>query len=301
MTISERYGEFYLLTSPFTNTIGCYRVVSRIAAAEMGLSQEEFMNVVQRLQDRRIAVCVDDYILVRTWFRHNSWEATFSGNVAKAAAKELAGLPSQLREHWVQASLDIGVPEAAVHSLLPEIDVTRWEAGALHDKDSVEGTYEGLSRVSTTPSEGQANYNHNHNKNNKETKNTTPTPLFFDVTIEPHRKMLLQLLSGIDGEVAQTILDELAGALESVRSGTRRKPIGSVRAWVGELVNLAASGNFVPELAPAIRERRGRADSHAESVPRPTARDVGRKNMDAVRAALISASAQKRDASCVKS
>ncbi|KMZ11838.1 hypothetical protein BHUM_03126 [Candidatus Burkholderia humilis] len=120
LTISERYCEFYLLTSPFTNTIGCYRVVGRIAAAEMGLSQEEFANVLQRLADRKIVVCIDDYILVRMWFRYNSWEATFSGNVAKAAAKELASLPSELREYWVRASLDIGIPEAAILGLLPE-------------------------------------------------------------------------------------------------------------------------------------------------------------------------------------
>ena len=41
MTISERYGQLYLLTSPHTNTIGCYALVPRIAAAEAGLSTEE--------------------------------------------------------------------------------------------------------------------------------------------------------------------------------------------------------------------------------------------------------------------
>jgi len=289
LTISERYGEFYLLTSPFTNTIGCYRVVSRIAAAEMGLSQEEFLNVVQRLQDRRIAVSIADYILVRTWFRHNSWEATFSGNVAKAAAKELASLPGELREHWIRASLDIGVPEAAIRGLLPEFEAVRSEADMPRHDDSLEEPYEGLVRALPATSKGKANYNYN----NKETNNTTPTPLVFDVSIEPHRRMLSRLLSEIDSDIAQTILDELVGALESVRRGTRRKPIGSVRAWVSELVSLAASGKFVPELAPAVRERRKRADAYAGSSGPPTTREIGVKNMDAVRAALSTSSAKK--------
>ncbi|ALE53335.1 hypothetical protein AC233_00305 [Burkholderia sp. HB1] len=256
----------------------------------MGLSPDEFLNTMERLQSRRIAVCVNDYILVRTWFRHNSWEATFTGNVAKAAAKEIASLSEELREHWVLALLEVGVPEETVRSLIPGSDMTRQEAGASHHETPLEGAFEPSGRVSATPFNGHANYN--NNVNNNETKNTTPTSLVFDTSIEPHRKMLLRLLSGIDGDIAQTILDELVGALESIRSGAGRKPIGSVRAWVSELVKLAESGNFVPELAPAIRKKREQADAGVGGIP--TAREMGRKNMDAVRAALASANTSRR-------
>ena len=76
LTISERFVEYYALTSPFTNTIGCYPIVPRIDAAEMGLSVDEFTNVLARLGDRRIVVFQDGWLLVRTWFLHNQWEAT---------------------------------------------------------------------------------------------------------------------------------------------------------------------------------------------------------------------------------
>jgi hypothetical protein len=295
LTISERYGELYLLTSPFTNTIGCYRVVSRIAAAEMGLSQEEFINVVQRLQDRGVIVCVDDFILVRTWFRHNSWEATFSGNVAKAAAKELASLPDELRALWVRASLDGGVPEVAVRGLLPDFDITTRKVCAKRSVDALGGTREGLDRDLPAPSKEPPNYN--NNENNNETKNTTPTQLIFDDSIESHRKLLSPLLVGVEIDVAQAILDELVGALESVKRGNRRKPIGSVRAWVAELVKLAKSGRFDPELAPIIRARREREHGIAEIEPAPTARPIAIRNMVMVKSALASGSTRKRGAS----
>jgi hypothetical protein len=46
LTSVERFGEIYLLTNPTANSIGCYPLIPRIAAAEIGMSTEEMQNVI---------------------------------------------------------------------------------------------------------------------------------------------------------------------------------------------------------------------------------------------------------------
>ncbi|WP_257828731.1 hypothetical protein [Burkholderia glumae] len=88
--------------------------------------------------------------------------------------------------------------------------------------------------------------------------------LILERSVRPHRGLLNTLLAGVPAEVAQEIVDELAGALEAVATG-RRQPIKSVRGWVKAVVQQHRIGQFAPDLGRAIATRRGRT-SMAENV-----------------------------------
>jgi hypothetical protein len=127
LTISERQGELYLLTSPFSfvNPLGCYSIVQRIAAAEMGISVDELTNILDRLDEKGIVLCIDNYIVVKTWFLHNTWESTFQGNVAKAALRAAAGFPLRVRKEWAIAAQEAGVPEHVLRQFLESLESLR--------------------------------------------------------------------------------------------------------------------------------------------------------------------------------
>ncbi|WP_321854369.1 hypothetical protein [Paraburkholderia tropica] len=267
LTISERFGEYYTLTSPFTNTIGCYPIVPRIAAAEMGLSVDEFTNVLSRLGDRRIVVFQDGWLLVRTWFLHNQWEATFVGNVAKAVRREAASLPSALHDEWLIACRDAGVPEDTLRPFARVSNAARASGGREADRfedvsecpaRDLGGTSKGLPRGSEAFGKG---VEHNNNNDNKPNLNitTTTTASWLASLISPHEVMLDQLFKDVDAITKSKVVQELAGALDAARRG-KRPPIDSVRAWVADLIKKEKQGLFFPEYASL------NADIGSESV-----------------------------------
>ncbi|WP_155623635.1 hypothetical protein [Burkholderia territorii] len=256
LTISERFGEYYALTSPFTNTIGCYPIVPRIAAAEMGLSVDEFTNVLARLGDRRIVVFQDGWLLVRTWFLHNQWEATFVGNVAKAVRREVASLPTALHDEWLIACRDAGVPEDTLRPLahvsstactIGGRDVNRFEVVTESLARGSGGASKGLPRGSEAFDKGVAHNNNNDNKPNLNITTTTTASRFASL-ISPHEPMLDQLFKDIDAATKSKVMQELVGALDAARRG-KRPPIDSVRAWVADLIKKEKQGLFFPEYA----------------------------------------------------
>lgn len=82
--------------------------------------------------------------------------------------------------------------------------------------------------------------------------------LIFDRTVTKHRELLTALLTGLPGEAAQDIADELAGVLRAQSLG-RHKGILNVRSWLERLIKLHGEGRFVPEFGLAIAAERRRA------------------------------------------
>lgn len=250
LTISERQGEFYLLTSPFSfaNPLGCYSIVPRISAAEMGISVDELDNILDRLHAKGIASRVDSYIVVRTWFLHNTWESTFQGNVAKAALKAAAGFPRTVLDEWAQASLAAGVPTNVLQQFL----------------ESLGSPLQGASK-------GLADNNNNHNPDSNKTK-TTPTltergggALQFEKSVAHLVEDLSEWVAPLDRKTAQLVVDELADAFERANLG-KREPIGRPSVWVAKLVKSALDGTFQPDGARRIQRRRAREVAHAEAI-----------------------------------
>ena len=69
-------------------------------------------------------------------------------------------------------------------------------------------------------------------------------------------------IRGLDGEVGQLVLDELAGRL---CKGTVKSPLSYLR----QLVKSARAGSFVPEVALSVRQRRAAETAYARRVAAP--------------------------------
>ncbi|MGT0190502.1 hypothetical protein ACVHYJ_00335 [Burkholderia pyrrocinia] len=114
--------------------------------------------------------------------------------------------------------------------------------------------------------------------------------LILERSVRPHHGLLNMLLAGVPVDVAQQIVDELAGALEAVATG-KRQPIKSVRGWVKAVVRQHRIGQFSPDLGRAIATRRRRtsmAGNLGNEVSRPWAANpaVYGPNMKTIKDAL---------------
>lgn len=250
LTISERYGQFYLLTSPHTNTIGCYQLVTKIAAVEAGLSTEEFENVLARLEAKRVACFRSGYVLVRTWFRHSTWESTFTGKVRKRAIAELLEVPSGLRPLWEEASMEAGVPKEVLEGL--------------------------MAKPLGSPSEGASKGLRNTNTNGTSTKrDDTDTSIEAAVAAslshgekvvgceialleiaEPYRPVIehLAVSHDLSCEQIQGIAYEFSQRLEDAEMG-RGKPIAQVKRWLETLAAVAKQGGCVLDRGANLSKR----------------------------------------------
>lgn len=253
LEIEERYVELYLLSSPFTNVIGCYPIVEQIASAECGFHDtKKFVDTLERLQAHGIVIYEAGYVLVRTWFLHNTYESAFQGNVAKAAIREITSLPLALREQWVASCIEADVPEDAISQLLSQ-----------PLKSPSVGTSKGLP------------HNNHHNKPEREQKTTTTTKqkvtqddndgggsgneiemkICLVPLAAPHRAFIESALSNLPFEDAQMIADEVGGTLEAAARG-EREPIRGLHGWLPTLVNRLREGSFVPQWGPDIARKR---------------------------------------------
>lgn len=71
----------YLLTSPYSNIIGVYPIVPRIAASEMGWTADQLIPVLERLASLEL-ISFDEpsgFVWVRIWWYHNRLRAAFLG------------------------------------------------------------------------------------------------------------------------------------------------------------------------------------------------------------------------------
>lgn len=111
LTQEDKATLLYLLTSPFSNIIGCYQIVPRIAAAEMGWTEDQMLRVIARLG--RIETPAGDielvrfnkisgHVWVRVWWQHNSARGAFSTKLGVKAKEQLQSAPSE----WLSEYLD---------------------------------------------------------------------------------------------------------------------------------------------------------------------------------------------------
>ncbi|MNR84336.1 hypothetical protein D3C72_151340 [compost metagenome] len=282
LTIQERYGEFYFLTSPSTNSIGCYRLVLRLAAAETGFQELELHNLISRLIDHEVLAYEDGYVLVRNWFRHNKWEATLTGNIGKAAKREIEALPLNMRSMWVTSSLQAGVPAEAIRAVLPMPMANGLVSINEEGAEGLESLLEGASKGLPSPLEEVLPQQLNKTELNKTITTTTTehskdgdgsafSRIQIPSSLESDSAVLQKLLEGLDTQLAQDIVDELVGAQESYSLGKRKDRVTNVPLWVRNLVARAESGQFFLQAGKAVQDRRARlqADSCKDGANLP--------------------------------
>lgn len=238
MTISERYGLLYLLTSPHTNTIGCYPLVLKIAAAEAGLSSEELLNVFERLEDHDVAYYRSGFVLVRTWFRHSTWESTFTGNVAKAAARDAAAIPASMQQLWLDACVEAGVPVDILKNVLAKAlpSPMGGPCKGLHDNNNNGNATELVTETTTTK----------ESEPYQSGGSCGGDQIFLLPIAEVHRPEVEMLRTShqLTTSHLQDIAYELSQRLEDEASG-RGKPIVRVASWLKKLAATAADGQHI--------------------------------------------------------
>lgn len=104
----------YLLTSPYSNIIGVYQIVPRIAASEMGWTADQLLPVLERLAKLEL-ISFDEpsgFIWVRIWWYHNKLRMALLGNLAKRAYSELSKVPTHWRtevQEWIAFHDESGI------------------------------------------------------------------------------------------------------------------------------------------------------------------------------------------------
>jgi len=108
-TVEDRYALFYFLTSPFSNVIGAYEIVIRVAASEMGWDPDsQLMPVMRRLIDAGILDFDPqaNYIWIKDWWDHNSAKMAVATTLRKKTLEQIAALPQGWRDAYVNDFID---------------------------------------------------------------------------------------------------------------------------------------------------------------------------------------------------
>ena len=98
-TTEDKTALLHLLTSPVSNVIGAYTLVPRIAAAEVGWSQDQWLQVVERLRAEDLVWFepVRMFVWVRIWWFHNLASQTLGPKLRARTIENIRQLP----EPWV--------------------------------------------------------------------------------------------------------------------------------------------------------------------------------------------------------
>lgn len=249
LTVSERDGLVYLLTSPFSTLIGLYPISLRVASAEMGLSVGEFEMVLDRLEKLDFITRSGTFVLVNVWFQHSKYASVLRGKVKPRALDDLRKAPLELRQHWVTACQACGVPREHIDEFLGIVpegpegpDVTsKGLAGCLDAPSKQHSSVEslnsrGLARGIDTETETET-------KTETGTEKTTTTEL-NDVVVDPinhqedslelgelaapHRALLLEITEGLSTAQRQDLCDEISQRLEDALQPDG-KPVFNIR------------------------------------------------------------------------
>jgi hypothetical protein len=247
-TQEDRATLSYLLTSPFSNIIGVYQIVPRIAASEMGWDTDsQLVPVLRRLSDSNFVQFDEDSssVWVRIWWDHNSPTMAVAGTLRQRTLEQIAAIPPQWRDAFIDdfvarlpiASKKVGNLRAAVQAELRTLCI-------VPDTVSIPYRYAIYTEHANT----------NNNNNDTFTNNDTTNALRFPEALSlEQRSVASGVLVKFDLPRAQQVLDELSFRLGS----------GSVRGdplrYLASLIQRVEDGEFKPT-ASASRHTRMRAE-----------------------------------------
>lgn len=107
--------------------------------------------------------------------------------------------------------------------------------------------------------------------------------LVFEESVDDMSDQLLAILStsSLDLQLAQQLIDELAGVLEAGKRG-ERTPIGAPIGWFRQLVRKALAGEFDRNYCDRIASRRGKAARVIEQSQNPPVATEEQKHMASI-------------------
>jgi len=276
-TVEDRYALFYFLTSPFSNVIGAYEIVLRVAASEMGWDVEsQLMNVIRRLVDADLIYFDADanHVWVKVWWDHNSAKMAVASTLRKKTLEQIAALPERWRNDYAGDFInrlpadDPLRDTVAIALAYPSDRVPTAYAGPSDSQSPVQSRQnnalinQGVSHPDTLAipyPQGTDRRPGNTTTNTNSIYNTTTTTgadhgLQYPSSLVPAERLSIRnLIANIPANDAQALLDELEGAIK--KPGTIRT---SKVAYFKGLVDRHRSGGFVPSAGILVATRRER-------------------------------------------
>lgn len=233
-TQEDRATLTYLLTSPFSNIIGAYQIVPRIAASEMGWDTEsQLIPVLQRLQEAKFIEydAESSFIWVKTWWDHNSPVMAMAPKLRQKTLRQIQALPKEWSQLYIEDLLQWLPDNKELRSLITGSQaLPSTESGYPIDRVSEPYPYPS-DRV---PLNTNTNYKSNSNPNVG-----VPEPLKQLSTDE--REKITSLLLGVPDKDARDLLEELAKAM--ARKGQIKQ--SPEKYFLGILKNYR-NGKFAP-------------------------------------------------------
>ncbi|MFM0512078.1 hypothetical protein [Paraburkholderia sp. RL17-373-BIF-A] len=252
-THEDRAMLAYLLTCPFSNIIGVYEFVPRIAASEMGWdSDSQLMPVLRRLTECRFVKLDEDlsYLWVRIWWEHNSPTMAVGGTLRQRTLDQIAAVPPQWRDEFIDdfiarlpsESKKVGNLQVVVEAALRPLRVA--------DRVSIPYTYAIDTRRGNT--------------NDNSIINTTTTPLRYpEMLTHEQRRTAEKAVLPFGLVCAQQLLDELSLRLDN--GDVKHGPL----PYLAGLIRAAESGEFTATASPPSTFRPA---STSSSLPSSKAR-----------------------------
>lgn len=237
-TMEDRSLNVYLLTSPFSNIVGVYPIVARVAASEIGWDLgTQFTNVLRRLVDSSLADFDEatGMVWVKTWWDHHSATMAVASTLRGRTFREISDIP----ERWlVEFGLDLlaRLPTDSkagnLHALVGDFlaSLPGWGSVLIPDRYPIDRA------------RSNANSNSIHictTTTTAETGESFPDLQWPAAIAISDRAPLSHLLSGLDRALSQQLLTELG---ERAASGKITE--GPVQYMHG-LVKAARRGLFV--------------------------------------------------------
>lgn len=215
-TQEDKATLLYLLTSPYSNIIGVYPIVPRIAAAEMGWTAEQLLPILRRLGDFELVQFEEPsgFVWVRNWWDHNSAKMAVATTLREKTYSQIAAIPVAWRTAFL-ADFLMRIP-----SVEKDDRNTKDDLRTIVSRDMASHGYSVPIpyRQATDSPAGNTTDNTNSNSNNYR----GDWPLEFPMLEAGVQEQLAAVISRLPSDMRQDVLDEISAKR---RAGTLRSPI----------------------------------------------------------------------------
>ena len=253
-TQEDKATLLYLLTSPYSNIIGVYQIVPRIAAAEMGWTADQLLSILDRMSTSGLTSfdSASGFVWVKNWWDHNSAKMAVATTLRSKTLMQIDAVPASWRDEFLCDFLN-RLPSKDKEGGKPCINLQ----GLMANEIAARGY-----RVSIPYQQGSHSPPGNSNGNYISNPNT----------IEEHEVILefpdletsilteLQLvISELPPHIQQDALDEIAAKM---KSGILRNPVALARHFVANPLGFVLTQGHTVR---AAREKRARVKAELEA------------------------------------
>ena len=261
-TQEDKATLLYLLTSPYSNIIGVYQIVPRIAAAEMGWTADQLLSILYRLSSSDLADfdATSGFVWVKNWWDHNSAKMAVATTLRLRTLLQIDAIPTLWRDEFLCDFL----------SRLPSNENDNGQSSAnLRALIASEIANRGY-RVSLPYTQGSPSPDGNSNSNGISNSNSTYSKAQLEFP-ELEAAVLTELsvvIRQLPSQIQQDVLDEIAGKL---KAGMLRSPIALARHFASNPAGFTLTQGICVKLARENRkqvqeELEAQAKRHADEL-----------------------------------